>query len=64
MKRLSLRSGESWLYDGTLDTGDELVRFVDIAGHGHEVRRADVTAVALESGGAHPDDEEVVQLLN
>jgi hypothetical protein len=64
MKRLSLRSGESWLYEGDLDTGDEVVRFVDIAGHAREVRRADVTAVALESGGAHPDDEEVVQLLS
>jgi hypothetical protein len=61
---LSLKSGESWLYDGELDTGEQVVRFVDVTGHEHTVQRADVVAVALESGGAHPDDAEVVQLLS
>lgn len=64
MKRLSLRSGESWLYEGDLDTDEQVVRFFDVTGHEREVARADVVAVALESGGAHPDDDEVVQMLS
>jgi hypothetical protein len=64
MKRIWLKSGESWLYDGSLDADEQTVRFVDAAGQQHSVPRSDVASIALDSGGAHPDDDEVVQLLS
>jgi hypothetical protein len=63
MKRIWLKNGESWLYAGSLDADEQTVRFVDNAGRRHTLARADVASVALDSGGAHPDDDEVVQLL-
>ena len=63
MKRIWMKNGENWPYDGTLDTDGQLVRFTDTAGHQHTVLRSDVASVALDSGGAHPDDDEVVQLI-
>jgi hypothetical protein len=64
MKRIWLTNGESWLYAGSLDVDEQTVRFVDHAGQQHALARADVASVALDSGGAHPDDDEVVQLLS
>jgi hypothetical protein len=64
MKRIWLKNGERWLYEGSLDTDEQLVRFVDCAGQEHTLARTDIASVALDSGGAHPDDDEVVQLLS
>ena len=64
MKRIWLKNGESWLYEGSLDTDGQLVRFVDRAGQEHALDRADIASVELDSGGAHPDDDEIVQLLS
>jgi hypothetical protein len=64
VKRISLKNGQSWLYDGSLDTDERVVRFLDSTGQQQTVPRCDVVAVALDSGGAHPDDDEVVQLLS
>jgi hypothetical protein len=64
MKRIWLKNGESWQYEGSLDADGLVVRFVDSAGQKHAIARDDLASVALDSGGAHPDDDEVVQLLS
>jgi hypothetical protein len=64
MKRIWLKNGDSRLYQGSLQSDAELVRFVDDEGHEHTLARTDVASVALDSGGAHPDDGEVAQLLS
>ena len=64
MKRLSLRTGESWVYRGSLVLNDDTVSFTDVNGCDVVVARADIAAIALASGGAHPDDGELLEILS